>query len=106
MPRSIFLGRVPRRNEPLWLDDDRAWAIALLELEADIHPPCGHPLSETTAVDPVTKLPLHTYVMDLPSLCGACNVLNAELDDPAWAEQGNARAHVFTVLKTTEKEAP
>jgi hypothetical protein len=97
----VFLGRVVRAGDPLWLEDDRAWAMALLEVDSDLHRPCGHPLSETTAVDPATKLPVHTYEVDLPDLCGACAVLNAELDDPAWEQQSNARAHVFTVIKKT-----
>lgn len=97
MPRSIFLGRVVGRGEPTWLDDDRAWAMALLEVEADTHS-CGHPLSETTATDAHGK-PLHTYEVDLPSVCGACHVLHAELDD--WADQPDLRATVFTVAKKT-----
>lgn len=74
--------------------------MALLEVEADTHPACGHPLSETTATDE-TGHPLHTYEVDLPSLCGACAALNSELDDPAWQEQTNARSMVFTVLRKT-----
>ncbi|MGR7002816.1 hypothetical protein ACU686_40540 [Yinghuangia aomiensis] len=51
MPRSIFLGRTPEPGEPLWLADDRTWAYALLEVEAEECKGCGHPLSETTDRD-------------------------------------------------------
>ncbi|MCX5601629.1 hypothetical protein OOK29_26105 [Streptomyces phaeochromogenes] len=47
MPRSIFMGRVPGPGEPLWLAEDRAWALALLEVEADACGDCGQPRSET-----------------------------------------------------------
>lgn len=48
MPRSVFLGRVVKRGEPLWLPEDRAWALALLEVEADACPDCGQPWGEAT----------------------------------------------------------
>lgn len=48
VPRSIFLGAPwPAPGEPMWTPDDRAWAIALLDLEADTCA-CGHRRSETT----------------------------------------------------------
>lgn len=47
----MFLGRIPRRSEPLWTDEDRAWAIALLEYEADLCSGCGQPRSESMAIE-------------------------------------------------------
>lgn len=44
----MFLGRIPRRGEPLWTDDDRDWAMALLAYEADQCPGCGQSRAETT----------------------------------------------------------
>lgn len=38
-------------GEPLWLDEDRAWALALAEVEADQCPDCGHPWSQTSSPD-------------------------------------------------------
>lgn len=50
VPRSIFLGRpAPAPGEPLWLPEDRWWALALAEVEAGICRDCGHPLVESTA---------------------------------------------------------
>lgn len=46
----MFLGRVPARGEPLWTEDDRQWAIALLTYEADTCSGCGQPRSEATAI--------------------------------------------------------
>ncbi|MCG6499466.1 hypothetical protein [Kitasatospora sp. A2-31] len=47
MPRSVFLGRpVPGPGEVLWTDEDRAWALALLQVEAETCS-CGHPLADT-----------------------------------------------------------
>ena len=51
MPRSVFLGRVVAPGEPLWLREDRAWALALLEVEADACPECRQPWGEATAPD-------------------------------------------------------
>lgn len=49
MPRSVFLGAVPVPGEPLWTAEDRAWAMALLEYEADLCSGCGQPRSESMA---------------------------------------------------------
>jgi hypothetical protein len=45
----VFLGRLVQPGEPLWLDDDRDWALALTEYENDICDGCGQPRSQTTA---------------------------------------------------------
>lgn len=48
IPRSIFLGRPwPAPGEPLWLDSDRTWALALQAHEASIHDGCGQPVEES-----------------------------------------------------------
>ncbi|MEW2161448.1 hypothetical protein AB0912_00325 [Streptomyces sp. NPDC007084] len=38
-------------GEPLWLPEDRAWAQALAEVEADCCPDCRQPWSEATSPD-------------------------------------------------------
>ncbi|NXY93499.1 hypothetical protein HYE82_03560 [Streptomyces sp. BR123] len=43
------MGRAVAPGEPLWLDEDRAWALALAEVERDSCPDCGHPWSEASA---------------------------------------------------------
>ena len=51
MPRSVFLGRVVADGAPLWLEEDRAWALALAQVEADACPECGQPWAEATDRD-------------------------------------------------------
>jgi hypothetical protein len=48
VPRSVFLGRVVADGEPLWLPEDTAWALALLDVEADCCPECKQPWGEAT----------------------------------------------------------
>ena len=45
------MGRVVGPGEPLWLDEDRAWALALAEVERDSCPDCGQPWSEASAAE-------------------------------------------------------
>ena len=45
------MGRVVAEGEPLWLPEDRYWALALLEVEADACPECGQPWAEATAAE-------------------------------------------------------
>lgn len=42
---------MPQPGEALWTDEDRAWALALLQVEADSCPDCGQPWSETSSID-------------------------------------------------------
>lgn len=51
MPRSVFMGRVVQQGEALWLPEDRAWALALLEVEANSCPDCGQPWDAATDPD-------------------------------------------------------
>jgi len=44
----VFLGRVVAPGEPLWTDEDRAYALALLAHDADVCSGCGALRSETT----------------------------------------------------------
>lgn len=50
MPHSIFTGRIVREGEPQWTQDDTDMALALLELEAEKCPGCGH--SKVDTFDP------------------------------------------------------
>ena len=60
------MGRVVGPGEPLWLPEDRAWALALLEVEADCCPECRQPWDEAT--DPANE---EAYRADLIR-CHAC----------------------------------
>ncbi|MFD5081856.1 hypothetical protein ACFWOG_04340 [Kitasatospora sp. NPDC058406] len=45
----MFLGRAPGPGEALWTDSDRAWALALLQVEDETCRGCGQPLGESTS---------------------------------------------------------
>lgn len=67
VPRSVFLGRPqPGPGEPLWLAEDRWWALALLEAEAGTCRDCGMPTAEST--DPANE---YGYTAE-PFLCHGC----------------------------------
>jgi hypothetical protein len=60
------MGRAVADGEPLWLPEDRYWALALLEIEADACPECRQPWSEAT--DPANEF---KYKAELIK-CHAC----------------------------------
>lgn len=57
---------MPGPGEPLWLDDDRAWALALLQVEAETCTGCRQPLTES--MDPALEEAWRAEVV----LCHAC----------------------------------
>lgn len=57
---------MPAVGEPLWLDEDRAWAMALMDVEADSCPDCRQPWSEAT--DPDNEFEYEATLMR----CHAC----------------------------------
>jgi hypothetical protein len=68
----VFLGRVVKRGEPLWTDEDRAWALALVMEEAEVCPGCGQPIAECTD-------PQNEFVYQATSWrCHACTAKDAE----------------------------
>lgn len=73
MPRSVFLGRVVEAGEPLWLEEDRAWALALAQVEADQCPDCHQPWSESSS--PAAEGTYETEVLR----CHACAAGAAKL---------------------------
>lgn len=69
--------------EPEWTAEDRAWAFADLQLEADTCGGCGQPLSEST--DPERE---GGYEAPLPTRCHACTTLTAQQDKYTEARPG------------------
>jgi hypothetical protein len=43
------MGRVVAEGEPLWLDEDRDWALALAAVEAEECPDCHQPWDQASA---------------------------------------------------------
>ncbi|MGH3010179.1 MAG: hypothetical protein ACRDLM_12345 [Gaiellaceae bacterium] len=82
----MFLGRVVGDGEPLWLEDDRAWSIALQQVEADECAGCGQPRSETMATTHNERgniIPAHMYEAETIR-CAACRAKDqhlAEVED-------------------------
>lgn len=70
--RKGRLVRAVTRREVEWDDDERAWALALLEYEADKCPGCGGQLSQTT--DPTTEGRWH---VPPPTRCHRCTAIAA-----------------------------
>lgn len=64
----MFLGRAPAPGEPLWTDDDRDWAMALMVYEADLCD-CGQPRSESMSPDSE-----FAYTAE-PMRCHACKAI-------------------------------
>ncbi|MDX2731177.1 hypothetical protein [Streptomyces sp. PA03-2a] len=50
----------------MWTEEDRAWALALAEVEADTCPDCGEPWSEVT--DPKNEFAYEANLV----MCHAC----------------------------------
>lgn len=68
VPRSVLLGRVVKRGEPLWLSDDIDYLLALQADEDTVCSGCGEPMGEAWDDTPkVTEL----YDADL-YWCGGC----------------------------------
>jgi hypothetical protein len=91
----VFLGRVPAVGEPLWTDDDRDWAMALLAYEAELCE-CGQPRSESMNPDSEGA-----YVAE-PLACHACRAI-ARSGEP-FAESPRASQGLFiSVTKRTRR---
>lgn len=88
----MFLGRIPVPGEPLWTDDDREWAMALLAYEADLCE-CGQPRSEST--DPASE---GAYRAE-PLRCHACSVIARSGEAFAQAG-GDVKGLLYSVTKT------
>lgn len=83
------MGRpLPAPGEPLWTGEDRAWALALLELEADTCSGCGQSISES--MDPDREDAWRAEVLR----CHACTAAARHVE--SWQKQGGDQrgAHV------------
>ncbi len=85
------------RGEPEWTDEDRSWALALIQHEDDTCHGCGQPLSESTAIDS-KGLPVHKYVTDDPDTCWSCVTLSGQVED--YSEHSLRGALKFRVIKS------
>lgn len=81
-----------------WTDDDRAWAIALLEEQRERCSGCGQPLA--VCMDPRTE---YTWSV-VRHTCQACLVMEAEQDNDVEAAKSRpgarARGRKYTVVQS------
>lgn len=78
----------------MWLDDDRDWALALLDLEADACDGCGQPRSES-----MDRENEYAYKAE-PVRCHACAALaRATRDFTAGDHPGSSDGLAFTVRR-------
>lgn len=91
----MFLGRVVGPGEPLWLEEDRAWALALAQVEAEQCPGCGQPLAETT--DPGAQYAYQAKI----TRCHACAAVAREGRD--FAEHGETEGLLVQAVDTRKR---
>jgi hypothetical protein len=82
-------------REVEWDEDERAWALALLELEADACPGCHGRMSETTAPEAEGK-----YVSPAPTRCHMCTAISAA--QSTYHDNPNVR-HTSALLWSAER---
>lgn len=68
---------MPEPGEPMWLPEDRAWAIALKRVEADECHGCGNSLTET--LDPDADP--FDWTVTVHGQCLACYLKQAKTAD-------------------------
>lgn len=116
IPRSQLLGREPAQIteyeddeqgrlvrsvttwEPRWTPEDMAWALAWMAEQADRCPGCRMALAETTAMRDGEAV--HTYTVDLPRVCRACEAIAKGQD--AYAKKFEDRysnAKIWTAVQ-------
>jgi hypothetical protein len=76
----------------LWLDEDREWAMALVDIEADTCHGCGQPRTES--LDPANE----GHYSASPHRCHACAAMSRAVR--AWSDAGGTTDGVtFYVTK-------
>lgn len=85
---------MPGPGEPLWLDDDRDAAVALLEEEANTCEGCGHP--KTQSMHPSSE---GRYVAEVMR-CHACAARTRKVN--AYTSAGGDAAGLMVVVSRKE----
>lgn len=85
--------------EPEWDDVERAWAVMLIDVEADSCTGCGQPLSETLHPDAYEG-----YDAGFPAVCQGCKALHRRQDD--YGDDKDLRSLRFTVTRRWQEEDP
>jgi hypothetical protein len=88
------------KGEALWTDEDRSFAMAWAEYQADMHI-CGHPASESMAQrvdDAGHVVGLHDYEVD-STFCYACRAVLQQQEEDNVSEDPFAKAYVYRVKR-------
>lgn len=94
----MFLGApLPGPGDVLWTEEDRAWALALLKVEAESCRGCGQPLGDSTA--PELEEAWRAEVIK----CHACATAGHHLE--SWQKQGGD-THGASVHVTRREALP
>lgn len=89
--------RAVTTTEPEWDPVERAWAIALIDVEADTCKGCGQPLSETLQRDAYEG-----YDAQPPAVCQGCKIMHRKQRE--YATDRDLHALRFTVRRTWQDE--
>lgn len=76
------------QGEPLWLEEDRDYAVALQEFEDNTCDGCGEQLDVST--DPAHS---HQYRLEPPTICWGCMAVRRDLADLGEDPRGPALKH-------------
>jgi MinD superfamily P-loop ATPase len=85
-------------TEPEWDDTERAWAVALAEVEADLCDGCGQPLSETTR-----REAFEGYEVPDPAACQGCKALITKQTSDEYAESKYLPAFRWGLIRTWDE---
>jgi len=84
-------------TEPEWDETERAWAMTLVDVEADTCGGCGQPLSETMTLEAYEG-----YESGPPAVCQGCKALHRRQGE--YDEDKDVRALRFSVRRTWKDE--
>jgi hypothetical protein len=81
--------------EPEWDEHEQAWALALVEDEADTCRGCGQPVSETTHPDAAGG-----YEVPLPVVCHGCRALHHRQKNYTSEDVEDPGSYQFHTIRT------
>lgn len=84
-------------TEPEWDETERAWAMLLIDIEADTCSGCNQSLSETLTLEAYEG-----YESGPPAVCQACKALHRRQSE--YSEDKDVNALRFSVRRTWKGE--
>jgi hypothetical protein len=84
-------------TESEWDETEQAWAMLLIDIEADTCGGCGQPLTETLTLEAYEG-----YESGPPAVCQGCKALHRRQEE--YREDKDVNALRFSVRRTWEEE--